>query len=107
MAGPLRNCAPSELLASSGAKPATVVTVVSKIGRKRLAVASFIAVKKSLPSASNWLSVETRTRLLFVNTPMSAMVPMIEKTLSDSPWIQWPKITPMKAKGYSENVISA
>ena len=49
MAGPFRNCAPNELLANKGARPATVVTVVSRMGRKRLGRRLDQGIHKTLP----------------------------------------------------------
>ena len=46
----IKNCAWKLLLSMSGAKPATVVMDVKRIGRKRLMPASQMAVRTSMPS---------------------------------------------------------
>jgi len=107
MAIGIRNCAWKLLLSISGVRPATVVTEVRRMGRKRLMPASQMASRKPLPAFMLLLKAATKTRASLTRIPMSAMRPRMLKRLICAPSIQWPMLMPTMPNGMRANTAAA
>ena len=97
MASGTRNSAWVEVSNSMGSSPRVVVIAVSRMGRKRLSVASTRALRKGRCSSSFSLTVKTSEP--FTTSPPSAIMPYTLTELSECPIATWPAMAPATAKG--------
>ena len=89
-----------------GIKPMKVVSDVKMIARKRWVPALIAASTKRCPSLLARLTKSTIIKLSFTTTPLNAIIPQIESTLTALPSSKWPMIAPTMPKGITDIMIN-
>ena len=97
----LRNSACDERSYNSGARPRTVVAVVSSTGRNRSATASTIAGRRArVARYSSMVEISTMESLMMI--PDMPIRPTTENRLSGRPQAACPQTAPISPKGMTD-----
>jgi hypothetical protein len=94
-----RTSAPSPIPSAIGSSPSMVVSLVIRMGRRRILPASMMASRFDRPRSRAWLTASISTIDWLTTIPASMMSPMYATTLTVVPVIHNAQTAPMIASG--------